>query len=67
MKLPSSNPIGALLHQRTVQRAAMEQTQCKVVASILLNRVYAVGKPMRQVPQSRLGPTGTADCQPLLL
>jgi hypothetical protein len=57
VRLPSSNPIDALLRQRTAQRAALErETRCKVVAGILLNRVHAVGKPMRRVPQSPEAP-----------
>jgi hypothetical protein len=57
VRLPSSNPIDALLRQRTAQRAAMErETRCKVVAGILLNRVHAVGKPMRRTPQSPESP-----------
>ncbi|KAG2131247.1 uncharacterized protein EDB93DRAFT_1178652 [Suillus bovinus] len=57
VRLPGSNPIDALVRQRTAQRAAQErETRCKVVAGILLNRVHAVGKPMRRLPPSTEAP-----------
>ncbi|KAG1749502.1 hypothetical protein EDB19DRAFT_1680517 [Suillus lakei] len=57
VRLPGSNPIDALVRQRTAQRAAQErETRCRVVAGILLNRVHAVGKPMRRLPPSAEAP-----------
>jgi len=57
VRLPGSNPIDVLVRQRTAQRAAQErETRCRVVAGILLNRVHAVGKPMRRLPQSAEAP-----------
>ncbi|KAG1900089.1 uncharacterized protein F5891DRAFT_1036040 [Suillus fuscotomentosus] len=57
VRLPGSNPIDVLVRQRTAQRAAQErETRCKVVAGILLNRVHAVGKPMRRLPPSTEAP-----------
>ncbi|KAG1819844.1 uncharacterized protein BJ212DRAFT_1224837, partial [Suillus subaureus] len=32
------------------------ETRCRVVAGILLNRVHAVGKPMRRLPPSTEAP-----------
>ncbi|KAG1731211.1 uncharacterized protein EDB91DRAFT_1155053 [Suillus paluster] len=54
VRLPGSNhALDTLVRQRTAQRAAQErETRCRVVAGILLNRVHAVGKPMRRIPQS---------------
>ncbi|KIJ63394.1 hypothetical protein HYDPIDRAFT_92810 [Hydnomerulius pinastri MD-312] len=43
----------ALVRQRTAQRVAQDrEARCKAVAGILLNRVHAVGKPMRRPPPS---------------
>ncbi|KAG2128860.1 hypothetical protein BD769DRAFT_1456939 [Suillus cothurnatus] len=57
VRLPGSNPIDVLVRQRTAQRAAQErETRCRVVAGILLNRVHAVGKPMRRLPPTTEAP-----------
>lgn len=51
IKLPRSSHLEALMRQRTAQRLAQDrEARCKAVAGILLNRVHAVGRPMRRVP-----------------
>ncbi|KAF8842646.1 hypothetical protein BDN67DRAFT_947353 [Paxillus ammoniavirescens] len=47
----------ALVRQRTAQRIAQDRdARCRAVAGILLNRVHAVGKPMRRAPPSADAP-----------
>ncbi|KAG8217166.1 hypothetical protein J3R82DRAFT_5246 [Butyriboletus roseoflavus] len=51
VKVPRPLHLEALVRQRTAQRLAQDrEARCKAVAGILLNRVHAVGKPMRRVP-----------------
>ena len=53
VKLPRPSHLDALVRQRTAQRLAQDrEARCKAVAGILLNRVHAVGKPMRRIPPS---------------
>ena len=51
VKLPRPSHLEALVRQRTAQRLAQDrEARCRAVAGILLNRVHAVGKPMRRTP-----------------
>jgi len=51
VKLPRPSHLEALVRQRTAQRLVQDrEARCKAVAGILLNRVHAVGKPMRRAP-----------------
>lgn len=51
VKLPRASHLEALVRQRTAQRLAQDrEARCKAVAGILLNRVHAVGRPMRRAP-----------------
>ncbi|KAH0830220.1 hypothetical protein J3R83DRAFT_1578 [Lanmaoa asiatica] len=51
VKMPRPSHLEALVRQRTAQRLAQDrEARCKAVAGILLNRVHAVGKPMRRAP-----------------
>ncbi|KAG9318006.1 hypothetical protein JVU11DRAFT_67 [Chiua virens] len=51
VKMPRPSHLDALVRQRTAQRLALDrEARCKAVAGILLNRVHAVGKPMRRAP-----------------
>lgn len=51
VKLPRPSHLDALVRQRTAQRLAQDrEARCKAVAGILLNRVHAVGRPMRRIP-----------------
>ena len=51
VKLPRPSHLEVLVRQRTAQRLAQDrEARCKAVAGILLNRVHAVGKPMRRPP-----------------
>lgn len=53
VRLPRPHSMEALVRQRTAQRVAQDrEARCKAVAGILLNRVHAVGKPMRRAPPS---------------
>ncbi|KAH7890119.1 hypothetical protein F5I97DRAFT_641228 [Phlebopus sp. FC_14] len=55
VKLPKPHSMEALVRQRTAQRLAQDrELRLKAVAGILLNRVHAVGKPMRRPPPSCL-------------
>ncbi|KAH7924068.1 hypothetical protein BV22DRAFT_1196195 [Leucogyrophana mollusca] len=53
VRLPQHHPINVLVRQRAAQD---RETRSKVVAGILLNRVHAVGKPMRRMPPSPESP-----------
>lgn len=51
VKIPRPSHLEPLVRQRTAQRLALDrEARCKAVAGILLNRVHAVGKPMRRAP-----------------
>lgn len=51
VKVPRPSYVEALVRQRTAQRLAQDrEARCRAVAGILLNRVHAVGKPMRRAP-----------------
>lgn len=51
VKMPRASHLEALVRQRTAQRLAQDrEARCRAVAGILLNRVHAVGKPMRRAP-----------------
>ncbi|KAF8548478.1 hypothetical protein OG21DRAFT_1489356 [Imleria badia] len=57
VKLPRASHLEALVRQRTAQRLAQDrEARCKAVAGILLNRVHAVGKPMRRAPPNPEAP-----------
>ncbi|KAF9228961.1 hypothetical protein BS17DRAFT_724846 [Gyrodon lividus] len=53
VKMPRPQSMEALVRQRTAQRIAQDrEARYRAVAGILLNRVHAVGKPMRRAPPS---------------
>ncbi|KIK91671.1 hypothetical protein PAXRUDRAFT_830639 [Paxillus rubicundulus Ve08.2h10] len=57
VKLPRAQSWDALVRQRTAHRIAQDRdARCRAVAGILLNRVHAVGKPMRRAPPSADAP-----------